>query len=87
MRSTAPTGTTTVYQEGIDIDQTRLNGVALASLTEGGISCSIDQMRLPSSFSGAVRSDYSRRHSGLGHGHCGPAHLLGIQLENFSHGN
>ena len=38
----APTGTTTEYEEGIDIDQTKLNGGAPgASLTDGGIA-SID---------------------------------------------
>ncbi len=43
----APTGTTTEYEEGIDIDQTKLNGGAPgAGLTEGGIR-SIDPKRLP----------------------------------------
>lgn len=43
----APTGTTTEYEEGIDIDQTKVNGGAPgASLTDGGIS-SIDHDRLP----------------------------------------
>src|SRR5208282_6542 len=43
----APTGTTTEYEEGIDIDQTRLNGGAPgASLTDGGLA-SIDLRRLP----------------------------------------
>ena len=43
----APTGTTTEYEEGIDIDQTQLNGGAPgASLTDGGIA-SIDPERLP----------------------------------------
>jgi hypothetical protein len=43
----APTGTRTEYEEGIDIDQTKLNGGASgASLTDGGIS-SIDSARLP----------------------------------------
>ena len=42
----APTGTTTEYEEGIDIDQTKLNGGAPgASLTDGGIA-SIDSKRL-----------------------------------------
>ncbi len=42
----APTGTTTEYEEGIDIDQTKLNGGAPgASLTDGGIK-SIDAQRL-----------------------------------------
>jgi type I phosphodiesterase/nucleotide pyrophosphatase len=41
-----PTGTTTEYEEGIDIDQTLLNGGAPgASLTDGGLA-SIDTMRL-----------------------------------------
>jgi hypothetical protein len=40
-------GTTTEYEEGIDIDQTQLNGGAPgASLTDGGIA-SIDRDRLP----------------------------------------
>jgi hypothetical protein len=42
-----PTGTRTEYEEGIDIDQTKLNGGAPgASLTDGGIA-SIDPKRLP----------------------------------------
>ena len=42
----APTGTTTEYEEGIDINQARLNGGAPgASLTDGGIA-SIDPKRL-----------------------------------------
>ena len=42
-----PTGTTTEYEEGIDLDQTKLNGGAPgAGLTEGGIA-SIDAKRLP----------------------------------------
>jgi hypothetical protein len=42
-----PTGTTAEYEEGIDIDQTKLNGGAPhASLTDGGIA-SIDSRRLP----------------------------------------
>lgn len=42
----APTGTTTEYEEGIDIDQTKLNGGAPgAGLTDGGIA-SIDAQRL-----------------------------------------
>jgi hypothetical protein len=41
----APTGTTTEYEEGIDIDQSQLNGGAPgASLTDGGIK-SIDTAR------------------------------------------
>ncbi|MGA3087926.1 MAG: alkaline phosphatase family protein [Terriglobales bacterium] len=41
-----PTGTTSEYEEGIDIDQTKLNGGAPgASLTDGGIA-SIDPKRL-----------------------------------------
>jgi hypothetical protein len=41
-----PTGTTTEYEEGIDIDQTKVNGGAPgASLTDGGIN-SIDSKRL-----------------------------------------
>jgi hypothetical protein len=44
--NTTPTGTTTEYEEGIDIDQTKLNGGAPhASLTDGGIA-SIDSQRL-----------------------------------------
>ncbi len=43
----APTGTTTEYEEGIDLDQSKLNGGAPgASLTDGGIA-SIDVRRLP----------------------------------------
>ena len=42
-----PTGTTTEYEEGIDIDQTKLNGGAPgAGLTDGGLA-SIDPKRLP----------------------------------------
>ncbi|HEX8799848.1 MAG TPA: alkaline phosphatase family protein, partial [Terriglobales bacterium] len=42
-----PTGFTTEYEEGIDIDQTKVNGGAPnASLTDGGIA-SIDPERLP----------------------------------------
>lgn len=42
----APTGTTTEYEEGIDIDQTQLNGGAPgAALTDGGLA-SIDPTRL-----------------------------------------
>ncbi len=41
-----PTGTTTEYEEGIDIDQTKVNGGAPgASLTDGGIA-SIDPQKL-----------------------------------------
>ncbi len=44
----APTGFTTEYEEGIDIDQTKLNGGAPgASLTDGGIH-SIDPQKLAS---------------------------------------
>ena len=43
----APTGTTTEYEEGIDIDQTQLNGGAPgAALTDGGLA-SIDPKKLP----------------------------------------
>ena len=43
----APIGTTTEYEEGIDRDQTKLNGGAPgAGLTDGGIA-SIDPKRLP----------------------------------------
>ena len=42
----APTGSRTEYEEGIDIDQTKVNGGAPgASLTDGGIA-SIDSLRL-----------------------------------------
>jgi hypothetical protein len=42
-----PNGTTTEYEEGVDIDQTMLNGGAPgASLTDGGVA-SIDPTRLP----------------------------------------
>ncbi len=42
-----PTGTTAEYEEGIDIDQSKLNGGAPgAGLTDGGIA-SIDTARLP----------------------------------------
>ncbi len=42
-----PTGTTTEYEEGIDLDQTKLNGGAPgAALTEGGIAA-IDPAKLP----------------------------------------
>ena len=44
--NTAPTGTTTEYEEGIDIDQSKLNGGAPnATLTDGGLA-SIDPQRL-----------------------------------------
>jgi hypothetical protein len=44
---TAPRGTTTEYEEGIDIDQTKVNGGAPgAALTDGGIA-SINPHRLP----------------------------------------
>lgn len=43
----APTGTRTEYEEGIDLDQSKLNGGAPgASLTDGGVA-SIDPKRLP----------------------------------------
>jgi hypothetical protein len=43
----APTGTTTEYEEGIDLDQSKVNGGAPgAALTDGGIH-SIDPQRLP----------------------------------------
>src|ERR1700733_3042538 len=43
----APTGTRTEYEEGIDLDQSKVNGGAPgASLVDGGIS-SIDPQRLP----------------------------------------
>jgi Type I phosphodiesterase / nucleotide pyrophosphatase len=43
---TTPTGTTSEYEEGIDIDQTKVNGGAPgAALTDGGIN-SIDSQRL-----------------------------------------
>jgi hypothetical protein len=43
----APTGTRTEYEEGIDLDQSKLNGGAPgASLTDGGIAA-IDPQRLP----------------------------------------
>ena len=43
----APTGFTTEYEEGIDIDQSKVNGGAPgASLTDGGLA-SIDSQRLP----------------------------------------
>lgn len=43
----APTGTTAEYEEGIDIDQSKLNGGAPgAGLTDGG-TASIDPARLP----------------------------------------
>ncbi len=42
-----PTGTTTEYEEGIDLDQTKLNGGAPgAGLTDGGVR-SIDPQKLP----------------------------------------
>ena len=44
--NTKPTGTTTEYEEGIDIDQTKVNGGAPgAALTDGGLA-SIDPDRL-----------------------------------------
>ena len=43
----APTGTTTEYEEGIDLDQTKLNGGAPgASITDGGYA-SLDPKRFP----------------------------------------
>src|SRR5579863_7692681 len=43
----APTGTTTEYEEGIDLDQTKVNGGAPgAGLTDGTVA-SIDPTRLP----------------------------------------
>ena len=43
---TTPTGTTTEYEEGIDIDQTKVNGGAPgAALTDGGLA-SIDPQKL-----------------------------------------
>src|SRR6202030_771406 len=43
---TAPTGTTTEYEEGIDLDKTKLNGGAPgASLIDGGLA-SIDPKKL-----------------------------------------
>src|SRR5260370_4644844 len=45
--NTTPTGTTTEYEEGIDIDQSKVNGGAPgAALTDGGLA-SIDPQRLP----------------------------------------
>lgn len=41
-----PNGTTTEYEEGIDLDQTQLNGGGPYSITDGGIK-SIDPTRLP----------------------------------------
>jgi len=42
-----PTGTTTEYEEGIDLDQSKVNGGAPgAALTDGGLA-SIDSTRLP----------------------------------------
>ena len=42
-----PTGTTTEYEEGIDLDQSKVNGGAPgAALTDGGLA-SIDPQRLP----------------------------------------
>jgi hypothetical protein len=44
--NTTPTGTTTEYEEGIDIDQSKVNGGAPgAALTDGGLT-SIDPQRL-----------------------------------------
>jgi hypothetical protein len=45
--NTTPTGTRTEYEEGIDIDQSKVNGGAPgAALTDGGLA-SIDPQRLP----------------------------------------
>ena len=45
--NTTPTGTTTEYEEGIDIDQSKVNGGAPgAALIDGGLA-SIDPQRLP----------------------------------------
>jgi Type I phosphodiesterase / nucleotide pyrophosphatase len=45
--NTPPTGTTTEYEEGIDIDQSKVNGGAPgAALTDGGLA-SIDPQKLP----------------------------------------
>lgn len=41
-----PNGTTTEYEEGVEIDQSKLNGGGPYSLTDGGIK-SIDPTRLP----------------------------------------
>jgi hypothetical protein len=41
-----PNGTTTEYEEGVDIDQSQLNGGGPYSVTDGGIK-SIDPARLP----------------------------------------
>jgi len=41
-----PNGTTTEYEEGVDIDQSQLNGGGPYSLTDGGIE-SIDRSRVP----------------------------------------
>ena len=54
----APTGTTTEYEEGIDIDQTKVNGGAPgAALTDGGIA-SIDPKRLVRDPSNGCRPVY-----------------------------
>jgi hypothetical protein len=42
-----PTGTTTEYEEGIDIDQTKLNGGAPGASLTDGTTASIDTTRLP----------------------------------------
>ncbi|HEY1807931.1 MAG TPA: alkaline phosphatase family protein [Acidobacteriaceae bacterium] len=44
---TSPTGTTTEYEEGIDLDQTQLNGGASGAGLTGGSIDSIDPTRLP----------------------------------------
>ncbi len=43
----APTGTTTEYEEGIDIDQTKLNGGAPGASLTDGTAASIDPKKLP----------------------------------------
>jgi hypothetical protein len=56
--NTPPTGTTTEYEEGIDIDQSKVNGGAPgAALTDGGVA-SIDTQRLVRDPSNACRPVY-----------------------------
>ncbi len=56
--NTPPTGTTTEYEEGIDIDQSKVNGGAPgAALTDGGVA-SIDPQRLVRDPSNACRPVY-----------------------------
>ncbi len=43
----APTGTTTEYEEGIDLDQSKLNGGAPGAGLVDGTAASIDPQRLP----------------------------------------